>query len=206
MDIRGHGETPRAGRITSVGAIGGDVLALVRTLDGGPATLIGTSMAAGACVWAATEAPDRVTGLVLIDPFLRRGESSGPSRLLVSMLFARPWGPAVWLQYYAHLIPPASRSTSRNTAPRCRPTCSSRTRLEALRAMLVASKAALRRRGAYSAFPPPGTGAHGQPGPGLPGPRGPGRVGGEPRARQLSNDPRRRTLPGTPKCRKPPAP
>ena len=48
MDVRGHGETSVAWPDYSVAAIGSDMLALARSLDAGPAAIIGTSMAAGA--------------------------------------------------------------------------------------------------------------------------------------------------------------
>jgi len=62
MDVRGHGETSVQWPDYSVGAIGNDMVALIRHLNSGPATIIGTSMAAGAAVCAATEAPEFVTG------------------------------------------------------------------------------------------------------------------------------------------------
>ncbi|MBI3943830.1 MAG: alpha/beta fold hydrolase [Chloroflexi bacterium] len=101
LDVRGHGETSTRWPDFSVGAIGSDMLALIRSLHAGPAVLIGTSMAAGAAVWAA-EAPELVTGLVLIGPFVR-GEGSWPLQLLFTVLFARPWGPAMWRRHYTTL-------------------------------------------------------------------------------------------------------
>src|SRR5579863_8507915 len=71
LDVRGHGESSVGWPDYSVGAIGADMLALARALDTRPAILIGTSMAGGAAVWAAAEAPEAVAGLVLIDPFVR---------------------------------------------------------------------------------------------------------------------------------------
>src|SRR5207249_7025448 len=60
MDVRGHGESSARWDDYSAPAIGGDVLALVRHLDAGPAHLVGGSMAAAAVVWAAAEAPELV--------------------------------------------------------------------------------------------------------------------------------------------------
>ena len=46
MDVRGHGEASVGWADVSVAAIGSDILALIRHLDAGPATIVGTSMAA----------------------------------------------------------------------------------------------------------------------------------------------------------------
>jgi pimeloyl-ACP methyl ester carboxylesterase len=104
LDVRGHGETSARWPDFSVGAIGSDVLTVIRNLQAGPAVIIGTSMAAGAAVWAAAEGSDCVSGLVLVGPFVR-GEGTWLSNLMFSTLFARPWGPAMWLRYYATLYP-----------------------------------------------------------------------------------------------------
>lgn len=104
LDVRGHGETSPIWPDFSVGAIGSDVLAVIRRLQAGPVVIIGTSMAAGAAVWAAAEGPDCVSGLVLVGPFVR-GEGTWLSNLMFSTLFARPWGPAMWLRYYSTLYP-----------------------------------------------------------------------------------------------------
>ena len=71
MDVRGHGETSPEWDDYSVAGIGQDILALIRALDAGPAIIIGTSMAAGAAVWAAAEAPGLIRGLVMVGPFVR---------------------------------------------------------------------------------------------------------------------------------------
>ena len=106
LDVRGHGETSARWPDYSVAGVGADILTLMRALKAGPATLIGTSMASGASVWAAAEAPELVKSLVLIGPFVR-GEGSLFTRLLFGGLFMRPWGPAMWLRYYATLYPNA---------------------------------------------------------------------------------------------------
>ncbi|OUC04926.1 hypothetical protein RY27_30400, partial [Litorilinea aerophila] len=71
LDVRGHGESSVGWTDYSVAGVGSDLVALLRALDGGPAVLVGTSMAAGAAVWAAAEAPELVAGLVLVGPFVR---------------------------------------------------------------------------------------------------------------------------------------
>ncbi|MDD5368799.1 MAG: alpha/beta fold hydrolase, partial [Anaerolineaceae bacterium] len=141
LDVRGHGESSPRWPDYSVAAIGSDLLALVRSLGAGPATLIGTSMAAGAAVWAAAEAPEQVNGLILIDPFVRGGGDL-KSRLLYAALFARPWGPALWRRYYASLYPTRKPDDFALYLAALQANLAEPGRLEALRQMLFASKAA----------------------------------------------------------------
>jgi pimeloyl-ACP methyl ester carboxylesterase len=107
LDLRGHGDSDTT--FTEHGDVvsGQDVLALVDQL-GGPAVLVGNSMGAAAVAWAAAECPDLVAGLVLVSPMLReRGVSSTAralNHLLYRVLFARPWGAAVWATYYRRVL------------------------------------------------------------------------------------------------------
>ncbi len=145
LDVRGHGATSTHWADYSVGAIGSDIVALIRSLNAGPALVIGESMAAGAAVWAAAEAPELVAGLVLIGPFVR-GKPSWASKLLYSILFSRPWGPAMWLWYYATLYPTQKPADFAQYKVALRANLSETGRLEALQAMLLASKAAAEAR------------------------------------------------------------
>src|SRR5271157_1116166 len=52
MDVRGHGETSTEWNDFSVAGVGQDIIALIRDLKAGPTIVVGTSMAAGAAVWA----------------------------------------------------------------------------------------------------------------------------------------------------------
>jgi pimeloyl-ACP methyl ester carboxylesterase len=104
MDVRGMGETSVEWDDYTVAGIGADIVALIRELEAGPAIVIGTSMAAGAAVWAAAEAPELVRGMVLVGPFVR-GEGTWFSNLLYSTLFTRPWGATMWLKYFSTLYP-----------------------------------------------------------------------------------------------------
>ena len=141
MDVRGHGETSVNWPDYSVAAIGSDILALARSLDAGPAAVIGTSMAAGAGVWAAAELPRSVAGLLLIGPFVRGG-GDWQGKLLFSILMSRPWGPATWQRYYASLYPTRKPDDFSQYSQALRANLQESGRLEALRQMLFASKAA----------------------------------------------------------------
>ncbi len=105
LDVRGHGESGVKWDDFSVGAVGSDILALIRHLNVGPAIVVGDSMAAGAAIWAAAEAPDAVAALVLLGPVVRGRPAAWQRNLLFPLLFARPWGPAMWKRFYATLYP-----------------------------------------------------------------------------------------------------
>lgn len=141
VDVRGHGESSPAWPAYDVGAIGSDLVELIRGLGAGPAVIVGTSMAAGAGVWAAAEAPERVRALVLVDPFVR-GEGAWWNRLLFTLLFARPWGPSVWLRYYASLYPTRKPGDFAAYAAALQANLQEPGRMEALLHMMNASKAA----------------------------------------------------------------
>jgi pimeloyl-ACP methyl ester carboxylesterase len=145
MDVRGHGESSTTWDDFSVAGVGSDIVALIRHLDGGQAVVIGDSMAAGATVWAAAEAPELLAGVILVGPFVR-SEPSVFSSLLFGAMFSRPWGPAMWQWYYKTLYPTQKpedfteyvRSLGKNLAETGR--------MEALQKMLAASKSASEQR------------------------------------------------------------
>lgn len=141
MDVRGHGETSTDWDDFSVAAIGEDVLALVRELNAGPAVVAGTSMGGGAAIWAAVEAPELIRGLVLIDPFVD-GDSNSPLVALLSILFARPWGPSMWTKYYASLYPTCKPADFDSYVAALLTNLKQPGRMEAVTAMLRASKRA----------------------------------------------------------------
>lgn len=145
MDLRGLGESSTGWADYSVAGVGSDLIALISALDAGAAVIVGCSMSAGAAVWAAVEAPERVAGLVLVGPFVRGG-TSRQSRLLYSALFARQWGAAAWLRYYSTLYPTSKPADFASYTAVLRSNLREPGRLEALRQMLFASKAAAEER------------------------------------------------------------
>lgn len=139
LDLRGHGESSVGWGDYTVSAVGGDLLALIRHLGGGPAVVIGNSMAAGAGVWAAAEAPQLIRGLVLIGPAVH-GDMGLLFRLLVRVLFSRPWGSAAWLRYFKTLFPSRLPDDWERYSKALRKNLAEPGRLEALNAMMNASK------------------------------------------------------------------
>ena len=145
MDVRGHGESSTIWEDYSVIGIGSDMLALIRKLNNGPACIVATSMAAGAAVWAAAEAPKLVSGMVLIGPFVR-GETSWLNRLFYATLFHRPWGVAMWNLYYNSLYPTRKPADFASYRTALRANLRQPGRIEALLKMLIASKSASEQR------------------------------------------------------------
>ena len=145
LDVRGHGETSTAWPDYSVAGGGSDLVALIRHLDAGPAVIVGTSMSAGSAVWAAAEAPELVSGLVLIGAFVR-GETAWSSRLLYSLLFSRPWGPGMWLRYFSTLYPSHKPQDFEDYCAGLRANLAQPGRMESLQQMLLASKSASEER------------------------------------------------------------
>ena len=141
MDVRGHGESSIQWPDYTVAGVGQDILALVQALNAGPAILIGNSMAAGAAIWAAAEAPELVKAMVLLGPAVR-GEVSSTYRLLLSALFARPWGPSAWITYFKTLFPTRKPADFATYTAALKRNLSSPGRLEALYQMMIASKKA----------------------------------------------------------------
>jgi pimeloyl-ACP methyl ester carboxylesterase len=103
VDVRGYGESSAGWPDYRVDSVGADLVALIRHL-GGPAVVVGHSIACAAATWAAAEAPDDVSGLVLI------ATSSGDRSVKAWMkpaarLVAR--SVTVWGMYYRSLYPTA---------------------------------------------------------------------------------------------------
>lgn len=146
MDLRGHGESSVNWPDYSLAAVGSDMLALIRYLDSGPAILIGNSMFAGAAVWAAAEAPERVSGLVLIGPVVRDFMPIWQVKLLYTPLFIGPWGPAVWVKYYQTLFPSQKPADFSSYVYGLSANVRQPGRMAAVRAMMTSSKRAAEQR------------------------------------------------------------
>ena len=101
-DLRGHGDSGTT--FTSYGdvATASDVAALVEAL-GGPAVVVGNSLAAGAAVIAATDHPDLVAGLVLLGPFVRNPTVRRSAALLFRAMTVPLWIAAAWRAYMPSL-------------------------------------------------------------------------------------------------------
>lgn len=133
IDLRGHGDSDAEFAELGDAPTASDISALISAL-GGPAVVVGTSMGASAAVLVAADHPELVTGLVLLSPFVRNGKGDPRvMRIMFRILFARPWGVAVWAWYYRNTL-------NRGTAP------------ADLDSQLAAMRAALGRPGRLAEF------------------------------------------------------
>lgn len=101
-DLPGHGSSPLMPEYT-VRATSAATVALLESLAGGPAVIVGCSFAPAAAVWAAAERPDLVAGLVAISPHFHADESP-KGRLLAwatKGLLRGPWAAGLWASMYA---------------------------------------------------------------------------------------------------------
>lgn len=102
-DLRGHGEATTDFASYGVREIADDLVALLEHL-GGPATLVGHSVSAGAATIVAAERPDLVSSLVLLDPHLTPGGAFAQlAARLMTQAIRRPVGAALWGGYYRSL-------------------------------------------------------------------------------------------------------
>jgi pimeloyl-ACP methyl ester carboxylesterase len=145
MDVRGLGETSVEWNDYTVAGVGADIVALVRELEAGPAIVIGTSMAAGAAVWAAAEAPELIRGMVMVGPFVR-GDGNKLLEAVFTVMLARPWGPSMWLKYFSTLYPTHKPEDFGEYTKALKANLTEPGRLETLLAMLRASKRASEER------------------------------------------------------------
>jgi pimeloyl-ACP methyl ester carboxylesterase len=105
FDLRGHGDSSDGFDAYDDVALATDALDLVDHLGGGPAALVGSSMGAGAAVYAAAEQPASVAAVALLAPFVRDAKMSAAARLSISLLLRKPWGPGAWASYYRRFYP-----------------------------------------------------------------------------------------------------
>jgi pimeloyl-ACP methyl ester carboxylesterase len=144
MDLPGHGESSVDWPAYSPAIVGADIVAMVHHLGADKAFIVGNSMAGGSAVWAAAEIPDRIAGIVLIDPFTRVIPTSSFLLAFLKVAMMRPWGPSFWSMYYGSLYktaPPADLDSYRTAlaAKLKQPG-----RIEATKALIFASQAPVR--------------------------------------------------------------
>ncbi|WP_157156632.1 MULTISPECIES: alpha/beta hydrolase [unclassified Diaminobutyricimonas] len=102
-DPRGHGEStvgwPRYDRI----AVGADTLDLLRHL-GVPAVVVGHSAGATSALWAQAQAPELVSGVVLVGPFITPAKNEWVSNLALGIVGRSA---TLWAMFYRSLYPSA---------------------------------------------------------------------------------------------------
>lgn len=98
-DLPGHGESPPARHYT-VETTAASLATLIRELDAGPAVVAGTSFPPSAAVWAATEHPDLVDGIVAISPHFRDDYSPVLRFATKALALRGPWAASLWGKLY----------------------------------------------------------------------------------------------------------
>jgi len=141
LDARGQGESSVAWEDYSAHALGGDVLALMDRLGARSAVVLGNSFAAGAALWAAHDAPERVRGTVLLGPVLRDLPASPWMRAALWLGFAGPWRTAFWLKYWDSLFPLAPPPDHAEQRERLARSLREPGRMQTLETMIGLSKA-----------------------------------------------------------------
>ncbi|PWU60256.1 alpha/beta hydrolase [Micromonospora globispora] len=90
VDVRGHGDSSAHWPSYAPAEVGADLLAVVRALGGGPATLVGSSSSAAAVVFAAVDAPELVNGVVQLSPFVAQPRPNPVMRAAQALVLRSP--------------------------------------------------------------------------------------------------------------------
>ena len=97
-DLRGHGDSDTTFSSYGDPETAGDIEAVIDEL-GGKAVIGGNSLAAGAAVILAAEHPEKVTGLILMGPFVRNPQASGFEKWMFRTMMAPLWVATMWKSY-----------------------------------------------------------------------------------------------------------
>lgn len=104
MDLRGHGRSDASFASYTDADTAADALAVIAALGACDAVILGNSMGAAAGVIAAATAPEHVSALVLLGPFVR-DHGGAAQRLLLRLALLRPWGRSAWQMFHRSLFP-----------------------------------------------------------------------------------------------------
>jgi pimeloyl-ACP methyl ester carboxylesterase len=107
MDLRGQGESSVRWPAYTDAALASDMLALIRHLQTGPAVIVATSKATGGALRAAVDAPELVSGLVLMGIMVAAPRSPALAHLMTWFLLNPLWGRTLYNLYFPKLYPKA---------------------------------------------------------------------------------------------------
>jgi len=141
MDVRGFGETTARWNDYSAHAVGRDALALLDHVNAGSAVILGNSFAAGSALWAAHDAPSRVSGVVLLGPIVRDQKQSSFAKLALNIGFAGPWRVWFWTTYWDSLFPSSKPADQTRVKAALARNLREPERMAALHSMISLSKA-----------------------------------------------------------------
>ncbi|MEV6923112.1 alpha/beta hydrolase [Dactylosporangium sp. NPDC051485] len=137
MDLRGQGESDAVWADYSPEAIARDAIALLRRLDAGPAVLFTNSYTGASAIWAAAEAPELFSAVVLSDPFAR--VMPAPGLLMRAAIRVAGRFRPLWMTYWASLY--KSRPVGKAEKAALSANLAEPGRMAALRAMFAADVA-----------------------------------------------------------------
>ena len=104
-DLRGHGDSSAGWPSYTMADVAADLIALLDHVEGGRATVVATSFAPTAALWAAVDRPDLFNGLVLISAHLE--DPPEWQRLLLSLMLRLPFAGRLWAGQYRGWYPGA---------------------------------------------------------------------------------------------------
>jgi pimeloyl-ACP methyl ester carboxylesterase len=142
MDVRGQGESSAKWPEYTDAALASDMLALIRHLGGGPAYILGTSKATGGALRAAIDAPELVSGLVLMGIFVAAPRSPVLTYLLTRLIFLPLWGVALYGSYFPRMYPQARPADFEEHLGKVKAMLNESGRLRALRLLFSESSGA----------------------------------------------------------------
>jgi pimeloyl-ACP methyl ester carboxylesterase len=109
FDVRGIGESSTGWKEYSDASIASDYISLLVHLRSPSAVLMGSSKTASSVVIAATDHPDRVSGLALLGPFAREIPVKWREKLMFAIMLGGPWGRGAWVSYYKNKLYPGNK-------------------------------------------------------------------------------------------------
>ena len=98
VDLRGHGDSSPDWPSYGMTETAGDLVALLRRLDAGPATVVATSFTPTAALWAAADYPNLFAGLVLISSHLEAAPAW--QRIPLSLMLRGPFAGKLWASQF----------------------------------------------------------------------------------------------------------
>lgn len=146
-DLPGHGASAMAEEYT-VTSTAAALVTLIEHVGGGPATVVATSFAPAAAVWAATDRPDLIKAMVAISPHLDEDHSLRGrfQEWALKMVMSGPWAGAVWGGLYRSWYKATSPADLDSEIESMRHMLERRTARKAVTATLTASRSGVDER------------------------------------------------------------
>jgi pimeloyl-ACP methyl ester carboxylesterase len=140
-DLPGHGDSPTSHEYT-VPSTAGAIVELIDSLGSEPSIVVGASFAPPCAVWAGTDHPELIDGVVLISPHLEADRSlkGWLQRVSIQGLLSGPWAGSVWSRLYAGWYQSSPPSDLAAEIAKLKQMMSNPARRKAVRESLVADR------------------------------------------------------------------